>query len=1588
MTTHTTTPGPFYPGDPVTFDINVYNQGTLDAYDIQLAEYLPTGLNLTDANWDDTDGDGIVDLLIPIASIAAGDSATVTVTMMVDAGFQDTLIINHAEVSFATESQGSGVNTIDIDSEANNNIDDDFVAGNNFVDNEGGDEDDHDFEEIEIVQIFDLALTTTFNPNTNAPFLPGDTVTFDLTVFNQGTLTAYDIALNDYIPNGLILIDDNWNANGATAALVDPVDVINPGDSSIVSITFMIDPAFTGTSIINDGEISYATSVDDSGDNTPDFDSTVGDNAGTPSEIGNDDVITDIDTGSSQDDDVFSDDYDPVEITIIPNIDHEITTICTPNDCGNSTLEVNALISWVGISNDITVDFMGQTQTLAVGAGVTSPQTVSFIVQSDDAASDLVSTNGIVIETTPVDLSGCDCESSMMVIDDFTTSNSVSSLTAIGSEYSTATTTGADIIGGERDVRSFLTVPDVPSNVYTIGAGAAGFFSYSEGGEVRGGFEVIYDGLDGSAQLFDPTGLGGIDLSNGGIVDRFTISMQADLEFTVRLEVYTDANNASYADVQVNALNGPFGYNVAFADFIPINGGGADFSNVGAIKYIVNTTGTIGDLDMQVFEISTSCSDCENPPVARDDKSITEIDIPVVIDVQANDTESAGTEMTTQILTQPLNGTVEVLSNDSIIYTPIDGFYGVDLFTYTVTNIAGFSDEAEVNVIISECGNPGIIDAFTTGSPFQSLNTVGTLSTIDVGADIIGGQREVITYNYESDTDFDIYTHGDDLSKVFRYVEGGPVRGGFLLTYDDFAVSDLTAGGTKGSFDIALKADLNSALKLRVYTSPTDYATFTLPINGGTNLALYKVLFTDFIPVGAGADFTSVTQIEIEFDSRDFDGNRDLTLYCITTGCSTDPCDPNPLAIPLADCDGDGVLNGQEATDGTDHTDPCSYNQSSQDLANVTNEWEALDCDGDGVSNGQEILDETNPQNPCDYVIANVSLTQSDEWNALDCDGDGVTNGQEIVDETSPLDACSYDPANVTLTQGGDWNALDCDGDGVTNEQEILDSTDPDNPCKFDPASQVIANVTDEWNALDCDGDGVTNYYEVEDETDINDVCDYNVVHQDIDTVTPEWNNSDCDGDGVTNGQETLDGTDPKDPCTFDPASVTLLRSSVWTTLDCDGDGVTNGQELLDGTELNDPCSFDSANVSIAQTDEWNTLDCDGDGVSNGQEIIDGTSTQDPCEYNEANQIIANVTDIWNEADCDGDGATNGDEIENGTGPNDPCDYIISDQTTPTIAWGTLDCDEDGVLNSTELDDGTNPLDPCDYLEANQVLTNVGPTWNNADCDGDGVINGQELLDGTDPLDPCGLEQGSITVATSDTWNTYDCDGDGVLNEDEVFDGTDVNDPCSYDAANQDLNTVTAVWNEADCDGDGVTNGQEILDNTNPIDPCEFDANNITVVTSDDWNAMDCDNDGISNEEEVAGGSDLNDPCDPLSPTLAPTFTYILNSDCSPSDLLLDAGLTPALGDIVSVEWSGPNNFSAFIETPMIADATEAANGNYVVEVVDANGCTASGVVDVQGILNTETQPQITGLGSLCEGEQIVLSIPQYEGASVIYNWT
>ena len=205
--------GPFTYGDTLTFDFNIFNQGTIPATNIEITEFTPCGYNFDPSinpDW---------------ALVSGNPTTTITDTL----GLQDTMIVsinlivqtcddagawkNTGEISDATDDEGNPQE--DIDSTPDNDPDNDGPMSDNENENGSEDEDDSDFEEI---AIFDLAQIKEII--TPGPYAWGDTIEYSIVVVNQGNVPAYNISLTDYIPAGLTYdasINPDWT--GAAPAV-------------------------------------------------------------------------------------------------------------------------------------------------------------------------------------------------------------------------------------------------------------------------------------------------------------------------------------------------------------------------------------------------------------------------------------------------------------------------------------------------------------------------------------------------------------------------------------------------------------------------------------------------------------------------------------------------------------------------------------------------------------------------------------------------------------------------------------------------------------------------------------------------------------------------------------------------------------------------------------------------------------------------------------------------------------------------------------------------------------------------------------------------------------------------------------------------------------------------------------------------------------------------------------------------------------------------------------------------------------------------------------------------------------------------
>lgn len=153
-------------GDIVSFTIEVFNQGNIDATNVVITDYIPSDLTLNDANWTAPAG-GKTTYTIP--SLAAGASEEVEIIFEVNAS-PGTTITNKAEISSA--SGGTDIDSTPDATDGNqpgetgNQIVNDAIDQNG---NNSGDEDDHD---LATLTTCDLPLggsdLVVFPPSTSA----------------------------------------------------------------------------------------------------------------------------------------------------------------------------------------------------------------------------------------------------------------------------------------------------------------------------------------------------------------------------------------------------------------------------------------------------------------------------------------------------------------------------------------------------------------------------------------------------------------------------------------------------------------------------------------------------------------------------------------------------------------------------------------------------------------------------------------------------------------------------------------------------------------------------------------------------------------------------------------------------------------------------------------------------------------------------------------------------------------------------------------------------------------------------------------------------------------------------------------------------------------------------------------------------------------------------------------------------------------------------------------------------------------------------------------------------------------------------
>ena len=348
---------PINPGTTeLTFTIEVFNQGDQTATEpIQIVDYLDTAaFTLVSTNWDTTDP--TKPTLVIDDDIPAGGSVSREIVVRVNAGTYGQTLYNFAEIaSDGMPDDADPDSTPDTDNDEavdpTDPTDDNVKPGETAEDgqnNPADDEDDHDIEAIE-VPVFDLALVKTVASTSDTPLVPGaSTVTFDITVYNQGDVAARNIEVVDYIISGDYEYDPALNpdwtqavTNAPTTTIAGPLVIT---DSITVQLVLRVAAGSANTQLENYAEI--VTAEDANGHTPVDQDSTPDSNNNEPNDGPVKDNFTDEDAIAAPGVD-DEDDHDIAvlsaglfDLALVKRVDSVSSTPLIPGRVVTFTIEV------------------------------------------------------------------------------------------------------------------------------------------------------------------------------------------------------------------------------------------------------------------------------------------------------------------------------------------------------------------------------------------------------------------------------------------------------------------------------------------------------------------------------------------------------------------------------------------------------------------------------------------------------------------------------------------------------------------------------------------------------------------------------------------------------------------------------------------------------------------------------------------------------------------------------------------------------------------------------------------------------------------------------------------------------------------------------------------------------------------------------------------------------------------------------------------------------------------------------------------------------------------------------------------------
>ncbi|QFU76901.1 retention module-containing protein [Halioglobus maricola] len=456
-------------------------------------------------------------------------------------------------------------------------------------------------------------------------------------------------------------------------------------------------------------------------------------------------------------------------------------------------------------------------------------------------------------------------------------------------------------------------------------------------------------------------------------------------------------------------------------------GAGHSFIRLGRVaestEEFVGIGGTVASVD------EAEVSQNEPPVDAIDDEATTDPGVPVVITVETNDIFAEGEDVIS--ITQPDNGVAVLNGDDTVTYTPNDGFFGTDTFTYTATNPDGTQgDTAIVTVIVNPPAEPPV------EPPLEPPIEV-VLPEINIGDDVVieGDTAQVvvsldkpwdepITVSFETADDTATVVGGDyDPETGTITFEPGVTELVILISTNQDNIKE-------GSefFDVNLSDPVNATIGdgegvveiIDLYDEPTISITDDEVIEGATGTLI--VSLSRAVEEEVTVDFVSAdgTAIEVNGDYLGTSGTltfapgeTELIINVITIDDTVD--EPTEFMVvnlsnaenaQIADPQGQVIIRDNEVQEENDP--PVAQNEE------VTVDEAALATGSDPTSDAETVAGQLAATDPDGDPINYLAGVQVGTYGTLEISA----NGSYVYTLNNRFDT-SPDADNGTQTEFG-----------------------------------------------------------------------------------------------------------------------------------------------------------------------------------------------------------------------------------------------------------------------------------------------------------------------------------------------------------------------------------------------------------------------------------------------------------------------------------------------------------------------------------------------------------------------------------------